>query len=188
MRFDEFVHDRGVAVAPVDGFDDFVVQVGLPPDWEPADSAAGMQLWICRDDPAVGQFCANAVLTMHRVDEPLDPADVFAMLVEQQLQSLPGSREIHRDLAPSADGAGVLGLLALKVTHDDLGTLESVSRTRIITADRETLIAQLTVSALHDSPAIRAPVWLTVRASAPADFAPPAHPAAVQPTATPRDR
>jgi hypothetical protein len=86
-------------------------------------------------------------------------------LVDQQLQSVPGCHELHRDLAAATDGAGVAGALAMQITHE-LGTIDSVSRTRIITTEQETLIAQLTVTALHDSPVDRSNVWLTVRTGA----------------------
>ena len=179
MRFDEFLNARGVAVSLVDGFVGYVLQVGLPPDWEPVDSTAGVQVWACRDDPRIDEFCANAVLTMHRLAAPLDAGDVFAMLADQQLHSMPKSRERHRDLAPATDGAGVLGSLAMEITTD-LGTLDSVSRTRIVTTERETLIAQLTISALHDSPVDRDHVWLTVRTGAATGSASPTHHSAVQ--------
>ena len=165
MRFDEFVEKSGVAVCPVDRFAGFVVEVGVPADWEPVDSAAGMRVWVFRSDPRIDQFCANAVLTMHRLEAPLDAGEVFAMLVDQQLQSVPGCHELHRDLAAATDGAGVAGALAMQITHE-LGTIDSVSRTRIITTEQETLIAQLTVTALHDSPVDRSNVWLTVRMDA----------------------
>jgi hypothetical protein len=162
VRFDEFVEKCGVAVSPVDRFARFVVEVGVPQGWEPFDSAPGARVWVCRDDPRIDEFCANAVLTMHRVDAPLDTSEVFAMLADQQLQTVPECHELHRELAAATEGAGVVGALAMQITHE-LGTIDSVSRSRIITAEQETLIAQLTVTALHDSPADRASVWLTVR-------------------------
>lgn len=84
------------------------------------------------------------------------------MLTEQQLQSVPGCREIHRELAAATEGPGVMGVLAMQITHE-LGTIDSVSRSRIITAEQETLIAQLTVTALHDSRVARANIWLSLR-------------------------
>ncbi|OBH48211.1 hypothetical protein A5687_15620 [Mycobacterium mantenii] len=162
MRFDEFVQESGVSVSPVDRFVGFVVDVGVPPGWEPFDSAVGARVWVCRNDPCIDVFCANAVLTMHRVEAPLDPAQAFAMLVEQQLQSVPGCRELRRELAAATEGSGIAGSLAMRIAHD-LGTVASVSRSRIITAEQETLIAQLTVTALHDSPVDRAQMWLKVR-------------------------
>jgi hypothetical protein len=81
------------------------------------------------------------------------------------MQSVPGCHELHRDLAAATERAGVAGALAMQITHE-LGTIDSVSRTRIITTEQETLIAQLTVTALHDSPVDRSNVWLTVRMDA----------------------
>jgi hypothetical protein len=89
---------------------------------------------------------------MHRVEASLDASEVFAMLVDQQSQS------VH-------EGPGVAAALALRITNE-LGTIDSVSRTRIITTEQATLIAQLTVTALHDSPVDRAHIWLTVRTGA----------------------
>jgi hypothetical protein len=102
---------------------------------------------------------------MHRVETALDPAEVFAMLVEQQLQVAPASSELRRELTAATEGAGIKGLLAMQIAHE-LGTIDSASQSRIITAEQETLIAQLTVTALHDSPVDRAHVWLSVHAGA----------------------
>jgi hypothetical protein len=168
MRFDEFVHEAGLAVIPVDRFAGFVVEVGVPPGWEPFESAPGIRLWVCRSDPRIEVFCANAVLTMHRVEAPLDAGEVFAMLVEQQLQSVSGCREQRRELAAATDGKGLVGVLAMQIT-DALGVIDSVSRSRIITTEQETLIAQLTVTGLYNSPAARANVWLSVREGASVD-------------------
>jgi hypothetical protein len=161
-RFDEFVQKYGVSVTPVARFAGFVVEVGLPTNWEPLNSAPGLQLWVCRDEPRTGEFCANAVLTMHRVEASLDAGEVFAMLVEQQLQSVPGCRERHHELEAATEGVGVVGGVAMQITHE-LGNLDSYSRTRIITTERETFIAQLTVTALQHSIEGRAHIWLTVR-------------------------
>lgn len=174
MRFDDFVEKHGLAVSPVDLFAGLVVEVGVLPGWEPFDSTVGVRVWVCRSDPCIEEFCANAVLTMHRVEAPLDPAEVFAMLAEQQLQSAPACRELHRELGPASESVGVQGYLAMQITHE-LGTIDSTSRTRIITAGQETLIAQLTVSALHDSPVDRAHIWLTVRPGAAAGPGPSGH-------------
>lgn len=165
LRFDEFVERAGISVSPVDRFSGCVVEVGAPPGWELLDSAVGVRVWVCRTDPRIDEFCANAVLTMHRVEALLDAREALTMLVEQQLESVPGCHELHREIAAATEGAGVVGALAMQITHE-LGTIESVSRSRIITTEQETLIAQLTVTALHDSPVDRANVWLTVRAGA----------------------
>lgn len=116
---------------------------------------------------------------MHRVETALDPADVFAMLVEQQLQTTPKCYEVRRELGPAAESIGIQGLLAMQITHE-LGTIDSVSRSRIISAEQETLIAQLTVTALHDSPVERENVWLSVQMGA--------APAGPAPVTTTRDR
>lgn len=162
MRFADFVESHGLAVSSVDRFDGFVVEVGVPPGWEPFDSAAGIRVWVCRTDPRIDEFCANAVLTMHRVEAPLDADEVFAMLVDQQLQSVPTCHELNHEVAGATEGPGIVGVLAMQITHE-LGTIDSASRSRIITTEQETLIAQLTVTALHDSPVGRANIWLSVR-------------------------
>lgn len=174
MRLDEFTTTRGLAVSAVDGFDGFEVQVGLPLGWEPFRSATGAQVWTRSSDSRAGDFCANAVLTMHHLAAALDPSDVFAMLVDQQLHSPPGSRERHRDLAEATEGAGVRGLLALEIVHDR-NILDSVSHTRILNTDGATLVAQLTVSALRDSPAMGEAIWLTVRDGAAGSTSPVQH-------------
>jgi surface antigen len=84
------------------------------------------------------------------------------MLVEQQLESVPGCVELSRALTAATDGPGAGGVLTMQIV-DRLGTIDSVSRSRIITTDEETMIAQLTVTALEASPVDRAHVWLTVR-------------------------
>lgn len=163
MRFGEFVLEHELVVAPVERFAGLIVEVGMSPGWEPFDSAAGTHLWICRSDPRADEFCANAVLTMHAVKALLDPAQVFAMLVEQQMESVPNCRELGRALTASTEGPGAAGVLTIEI-DDPLGTIGSVSRSRIITSGEETLIAQLTVTTLAASPVDRARVWLTVRA------------------------
>ncbi len=174
MRFDEFMARNGVAASPVDRFDGFTVDVGVPPDWTPFDSAVGIGVWVCRRYPPVDKFCTNAVLTLHRIEAPLDAGEVFAMLCEQQLQSVPDCHERHRELAAATEGPGAAGVLAMQITHE-LGTIDSVSRSRIITTERETLIAQLTVTALHDSPEDRENIWLSVRRGAAASHAATSH-------------
>ncbi|OBJ23749.1 LpqN/LpqT family lipoprotein [Mycobacterium sp. 1245801.1] len=165
MRFDEFVARHGVALSPVDRFGGLMVEVRVPPGWEPFDSAVGLRVWACRTDPHIDVFGANAVLTMHRVEAVLDPAEVFAMLAEQQLQSVPGCHEVHREVRPAGASVGVQGLLVMLIAHE-LGTIDSVSRSRIIPTEKETLIAQLTVTALHDSPVERAGIGLDVHMGA----------------------
>src|SRR5690625_1909069 len=151
MQFHEFVARHGIAVFAVDRFDGFAVDVGIPPEWEPFDSAVGIGVWVCRSDPRIDKFCANAVLTLHRVEASLDAGAVFAMLSEQQLQSVPDCHERQRELAAASEGPGDAGVLAMRISHE-LGSVDSVSRSRIVTCEQETLIAQLTVTALHESP------------------------------------
>lgn len=162
MRFDEFVREAGLSVSPVDRFAGFVVEVGVPRGWEPLDSAAGIRVWAWRNDPCIDVFCANAVLTMHRVKAALNLAEVFAMLADQQLQSAPECRELRRELAAATEGPGIVGTLAMQIVQE-LGVIDSASQTRLIAAARETLIAQLTVTALHDSAVDQAHIWLTAR-------------------------
>jgi len=171
MRFDEFVEQNGMVVVSVDRFAGFHVEVGVPSGWELFHSATGVRVWLCRDDPRGDVFCTNAVLTMHRVEAFIDAGAVFAMLVDQQLHSVPGFRELSRELGTATEGAGAVGAVTMQVT-DALGTINSVSKSRIITAEQETVIAQLTLSALADSPKARANVWLTVRPGALTDSAP----------------
>lgn len=99
---------------------------------------------------------------MHSIDAPLGPVEVFARLSDQQLQSVRNSVELRRELAAATEGPGIVGSLTMRIAHE-LGTVDSESRSRIITAEQETLIAQLTVTALHDSPADRSRIWLTAR-------------------------
>lgn len=162
MRFDEFLIGSGIPAGAVDRLDGFTVEVGLPPDWEPVDAVPGLQAWVCPDDPRATEFCANAVLTLHRIDAALDPAEVFAMLSEQQLHSVPGTCELHREFTSPAEGPGAAGTLALQIAQD-FGIVDSISRCRIVAAEQGTLIAQLTLTALHDSPADRTRISLAVR-------------------------
>lgn len=175
MRFDVFAQQRNLAITAVDRFDGFIVEVGVPEGWYPFDSATGMRIWVCRVDPRGDIFCANAVLTTHSVDAELDAAEVFAMLAEQQLRSVQCAHEQGRSISAATEGPGVVGVLAMQI-DDKLGTIDSLTRTRIITNPKETMIAQLTVTALQDSPANRAKIWLTVR---PRDGAGPAAPSPI---------
>lgn len=166
MRFAEYVRRSGAAVAPVDRFARFVVEAGMPAGWEPVRSVPGMRVWCDSDERSSGGFCANVVLTMHRVAAALDEGEVFAMLVDEQLQSVPGCREDRRELVPADDGVGVEGLLALQIPAHEFGAIDSVSRSRIIKYGPETLIAQLTMTALRNSSMNPAGFWLTVRPGA----------------------
>lgn len=84
------------------------------------------------------------------------------MLAEQQVQLVPGCSEMRRELGVATEGVGIVGLLAMKIDHE-LGTIDSESRSRIIATEQETLIAQLTVTALRDSPVRTSDIWLTVK-------------------------
>lgn len=161
MRFDEFVAEFGIAVLPVDRCAGCDVRVDLPLGWEPFDAAPGVAVWVCRSDPLAKEFCANAVLTMHRVQAVLDCDEVFMMLAEQQLQSVPGCHEQSRDLTAAAEGSGIAGTLAMEFAHQ-FGPLDSICRSRIVAMDQETLIVQLTTSVLRDSPVVREPLGLAV--------------------------
>ncbi|WP_375488491.1 hypothetical protein [uncultured Mycobacterium sp.] len=166
MRFDDYVRGRSVALTPVDRFAGFEVNVWLPAGWERVGTVTGMQVWCPRDGRSTGVFCANAVLTMHHVAAALDAAEVFAMLVDEQLHSVPGCREKHRAIAPAQDGVGVEGFLALHIPTHEFGALDSVTHSRIITDGQQTLIAQLTLTALHSAPVQHAVVRLAVQPGA----------------------
>lgn len=159
MRFDEFVADNGIAVVQADQFDGFAVSVILPPDWAPLDiepynSVPGTQAWAWPADPCIERhhFGANAVLSMSRVEASLDPAEAFAMLCEWQVHMVGDTHERHRALEPATEGPGVVGTLMMEITTSKYGPVASVSRTRIIPAGEQTLIAQLTITALLESP------------------------------------
>ncbi|OPX07853.1 hypothetical protein B1790_21930 [Mycobacterium sp. AT1] len=108
------------------------------------------------------------MLTMHRVEAVLDAGEVFGMLVDQQVQGVPGCREVQRGLVAATEGPGVIGSLDMEIVHER-GVIDGSSRSRIVTAGEETLIAQLTVTALRRSPMERDGVWLTVRTGVPPD-------------------
>lgn len=150
MRFDEFVKQQHIDVLSVEGFEGFSVGVELPPDWAQVEAVDGLRVWVGANEPRSGEFCPNAVLNLYRVESLVEPGDLFSMLCEQQSQSVPGCRESYRDLAVAAEGPGVAGTLVLQIAHE-LGTIDSATRTRIVATEQETLIAQLTITALHDS-------------------------------------
>ena len=161
MRFDEYLRHIGIVAIPVDSFDGFEVDVEGPAGWEAVESQPGMRIWIWPEDPYRQQFCGNAVLTMHRVPVSLDPADVFEMLCDEQVQLVGGGHERYRAGQLAEDGIGIRGMLSVQF-DSEFGAIGSASQTRIITAAQETLIAQLTVTALLGSPANVANVRLTV--------------------------
>ncbi len=162
MLFDQYVRTRNIGISPVDHFDGLTTEVGLPPEWEPFESSPGMQVWFWRRDPRITEFGANAVLTMHLLDEALDAVEVFAMLCEQQVQMVPGALELHRESAVASEGPGIAGSLAMN-TESQFGVIGSVSLSRIITTERQTLIGQLTITALRDSPVEWEKIWLYVK-------------------------
>jgi hypothetical protein len=102
---------------------------------------------------------------MHCVAAPFDADEVFSMLADQQVHSVQGGQELHRELAAATSGEGIVGSLAMRIASE-LGAIDSVSKTRIIATEQETLIAQLTMTALHDSLVDRVGVWLKMRAGA----------------------
>ena len=168
MRFDQFIEQSGIAVSPVDSIDGFIVDVGLPSEWAPLDSVHGVRVWIWRCDPHITEFCANAVLTMHCIDAPLEAGEMFAMLSEQQAHMLSGSRIEQNELGAAKEGPGFTGTFAM-IFASPFGPIGSVSRSRIITADRRTLVAQLTITAMQDSPVDRTNIWLSVTPGASGD-------------------
>ena len=73
------------------------------------------------------------------------------MLSGEQVHLVPGCHERQRTSAPAEDGIGLQGVLSSQF-DSEFGTIDSLSRSRIITGPEETLIAQPTLTALHDSP------------------------------------
>lgn len=162
MRFDGYAQTHNVVIKPVDHFDGLEVEVGLPPEWEPFDTSLGFQVWIWRGDPHIAEFGANAVLTMHTVEKPLDSTEVFAMLCEQQKLMVPGAQELERESATASDGPGIAGSLAMNIASQ-FGAIGSMSLSRIITTERQTLIGQLTITALRESPVKWENIWFYVK-------------------------
>ena len=60
-----------------------------------------------------------------------------------------------------APGWGVAGMLVLEVA-DDLGPVRTLCRSEIATTTDETLVAQLTVTAMRDSPSNLKGIWLSM--------------------------
>lgn len=157
-------------MAAVDHFVGYAVDVALPPDWELFHSPRGSRVCIWRADPLRRQFCANVVLTMAEVESALDPAAVFAKLCERESRLVPGTQETSRELVRAMEGPGVAGILALQIPTES-GLLDGVSVTRILNAEKRTLIAQLTLTALPDSPVDRANIGPAVTTATPAGVA-----------------
>ena len=161
MRIEQFLQTTGTATRQVDRFDNFMVKVGLPPMWQPMESPFATPLWIWVSDPCIKEFGANAVLTMYVLDSPITGREIFPMLCEQQLQTFPQSRESKRELQDATEGPGLTGILVTQMDAD-VGAIDTVAWSRMITTDRETMIAQLTVTALHNSPVDWPEIWLSV--------------------------
>lgn len=161
MRLDEYLRQNANAVEAVDRFDGFEVAVDGPQDWEAVESRPGIRIWIWPADPYRDQFCANAVLTMHHLRGTLDVADVFEMLCDEQVQLMPGCHERYRSWQPADDGIGIKGMLSSQFERE-FGIIGSASQTRIIAADNQTFIAQLTLTALLGSPANWADIRMSV--------------------------
>lgn len=170
IRLDEFLNVNGIPMAAVEQFEKFAVDVALPPGWEPFQSPPGTRVCIWPADPVRTRFCANVVLTMIQVEEALDPEELFAMLCEWQADLVPGTHENARDLSAATEGPGVVGTLALHIPAAS-GPLVSDSVTRILTTGQCTLIAQLTLTALPESPVDRANIGLAVTRDTPPDAA-----------------
>ncbi len=176
VRFEDYVAERGIPVAPADEFDGYSVTVALPPDWSLFDPQSlgelpGKRVWGWPADPFIERFGANAVLSLSRVGAAPDPAELFAMLCESQMHMIEGTRERARSVTAATEGPGVVGLQFLEFSTEEFGRIGSASRTRIVPAGSQTLIAQLTVTALVESPVDFADTGLTV---APGDAAGPA--------------
>lgn len=166
MRLGHFLEQSGLASSLIDRLSGYLISVDLPADWESADAIPGMQLWIWPRDPNVESFCANAVLTLHHIAVPLEPPQVFEMLCEQQIESVPGCEERLRHLRPNREGGGFEGWLVLQFAHE-LGPIDSVSVAHMVADDQQVRIVQLTVTALRESPVDWASIRLSVMAENP---------------------
>ncbi|MEI7862923.1 MAG: hypothetical protein WCJ21_09850 [Planctomycetota bacterium] len=150
MRFQEFVAEHQIQVLPADRFVGFTVDVELPLQWEQVDAPGGLRVWVWTGDPRKKDFCANAVLNLYRVEAAVDPGVLFSTMCEQEFRSVPKCRELYRDLAAANEGPGFAGTLVLEIDHE-VGKIDSATRSRILTHEKETLIAELTITALHDA-------------------------------------
>lgn len=93
------------------------------------------------------------------------------MLCDEQVQIVSGCHERYRSWHPSEDGIGITGTLSSQF-DSELGTISSVTHSRILTHAEQTLLAQLTLTALVSSPVN----WTNIRMTfIPTDSAP--HPA-----------
>lgn len=166
LRLDEFLGNHDILMSVVEQFPEHAVDVALPPDWEPFQSPPDARVCIWRGDPDRERFCANVVLTMNQIEAVLNPAEVFSALCEWQAQLVPGTQETSRELANANEGPGVVGTLALQFPSG-YGLLDSESVTRILNTNQRTLVAQLTLTALPESPVDRANIGLAVTHDAP---------------------
>lgn len=167
MRFDEFLDLHGISLTAVDRYDGYIVQVAVPADWEAVDTSwSTTPVWIWREGCDTEPWRANAVLTLARADRALEPAEVFVMLCEWQVQMLTGVHEVDRDPAVAHEGPGVMGTLDLLI-NTDAGILESVVMSRIIATDSDTLIAQLTLTAPLESAMQRSRIGFGLISSSP---------------------
>ena len=167
MRFDEYLAANNISAVAVEGFDGYAVNVAVPLDWDPVDTGS-IPVWVWREDPAKAVFCATLVLTQSRVAADLDPAEVFDMLCAWTIDSFPTTYEFSREIDQAGDGPGIMGRFGMLI-HCDIGVVSSESLTRIIRTEDHTLITQLTLTAMADSPVDRARIFLAVRPDAPAD-------------------
>lgn len=165
MRFDEYLAANNASVVAVDQFDDYAVNVAVPLDWDPVDTAADTPVWVWREDPSKAVFCANLVLTQSRVAAIIDPKEAFDMLCAWTIDSFPTTHEFSREVAPASEGPGILGRFGMLI-HCDIGVVSSESLTRIIGTEDQTLITQLTLTAMAGSPVDRANIFLAVRPAA----------------------
>ena len=168
MRFDEYLAAANLSAVAVDRFDGYAVNVAVPMDWDPVDTGPGAPLWVWRADPSRAVFGANLVLTQSRVAAVIDPAEVFDMLCTWSVDSFPTTHEFSREVALAAEGPGILGRFGMLI-HCDIGVVSSESLTRIIRTEDSTLITQLTLTALADSPVERERILLSVRPDTAAD-------------------
>ena len=161
IRFDEYITANNVIVAAVDRFDDYTATVALPPDWEPITSAPATRAWVWRADPFRTRFCASVVLTHTLLEATPDPAETFTMLCAWNANLFPATYEYIREVEAANDGPGLLGRFAM-LMNADVGVVTIESLTRIITTQQHTLIAQLTLTALAESPIDRPQIRLTM--------------------------
>jgi len=166
LRLDEFLGEHDIHMSAVEQFPEYAVDVALPSNWEPFQSPPEARVCIWRGDPDRDRFCANVVITMSQIEAVLDPAEVFSMLCEWQAHLVPGTKETSRDLFDATEGPGIVGTHTMYIPSAT-GLLDSESITRIATTQQHTVIAQVTLTALPESPVDRANIGLAVTHDAP---------------------